>query len=400
MVSGLVPRQSAQLVQASVVQDLLGRIRPVWQSKGLIQRVRRILPVDPSSACQRIFNAAIHDLRDKILIAGLDIARDAANDNKLPPIDRAEDVDRYPTSKILDLCFRMGLLTRADWRRMGRCYEIRRDLEHEDDEYEAEIADCVYIFQTCIEAVLERDPIELVRVVEVRDIIEAPTSAAPSAQLIEDFSHAPDIRQVEIFKFLVGSALDETLPDLVRMNSYNMLGHLAPHLRDSALVPIAQYVQAKIGRDTPTELQARVASAASVLSYLRRAQRTQLFETILIELEKVGTNWRANPRHGGVLRGIVELGGLAHIPPSTRQKFVKWLVVAYIGEPGGYGMGINRRVFYSNSAAPFVEDFIIESKELVRDELRALASDRDVKRRLSDEHVARRYQQLLDLVEE
>ncbi|MER5347841.1 hypothetical protein ABT030_47845 [Streptomyces mirabilis] len=42
---------------------------PPWP-KGLIERVRRLLPVDPSSACQRLLNAAVQDLREKVQIAG------------------------------------------------------------------------------------------------------------------------------------------------------------------------------------------------------------------------------------------------------------------------------------------------------------------------------------------
>ena len=74
MTNELLPSPSVQLVQASGVQNLLNQIRPQWQSKKLIERVRKLLDVDPSSACQRLLNAAIHDLREKIAIAGLDIA--------------------------------------------------------------------------------------------------------------------------------------------------------------------------------------------------------------------------------------------------------------------------------------------------------------------------------------
>jgi hypothetical protein len=48
----------------------------------------------------------------------------------------------------------MGLLTRPEWRRLTRAYDIRRDLEHEDSEYEAGVEDCIYVFKTSIEAVL------------------------------------------------------------------------------------------------------------------------------------------------------------------------------------------------------------------------------------------------------
>ncbi len=62
----LVPTTtSAKMVIASGVDKLLAQIRPEWQAKSLIRRVKNLLVVDPSSACQRLLNAAIHDLREK-----------------------------------------------------------------------------------------------------------------------------------------------------------------------------------------------------------------------------------------------------------------------------------------------------------------------------------------------
>jgi hypothetical protein len=122
---------------APIVAGLMARVRPEWQAKSLIERVHRLLPTDPSSACQRLLNAAVHDLREKVVVAGLDIAEQAGRQPKLPPVTKAEDVENYPTDKLLDLAFHMGILTHPEWRRMKRCYEIRRDLEHEDDQYEA-----------------------------------------------------------------------------------------------------------------------------------------------------------------------------------------------------------------------------------------------------------------------
>ena len=59
-----------EMAIASDVQGLMLQIRPEWQSKNLVQRVTKLLPVDPSSACRRLFNAAIHDIKKKILVAG------------------------------------------------------------------------------------------------------------------------------------------------------------------------------------------------------------------------------------------------------------------------------------------------------------------------------------------
>lgn len=132
-------------ISKSGIQTLLDGIRPVWIGRNLIERVVRLLPIDPSSACQRLFNAATHDLKEKILIMGVDLANEIATNYKLPPIKREEDILEYNVSKTINLAYRIGILTRPEWRRIHRCYEIRRDLEHEDDEYEAVLEDCFYI---------------------------------------------------------------------------------------------------------------------------------------------------------------------------------------------------------------------------------------------------------------
>jgi len=174
----LVPMPAVEMVRDANVPALLGKIRPQWQAKSLIGRVHRLLEVDPSSAGQRLFNASIHDLKEKVVIAGIDMAGEAARQNKLPPVTDAEDIENYPTAKLIDLAYRMGLLSRPEWRRVSRCYEIRRDLEHEDDEYEAGVEDCVYIFSTCVEVILSRDPIQLIKVTDFKEIIEQSTSIA------------------------------------------------------------------------------------------------------------------------------------------------------------------------------------------------------------------------------
>ncbi len=106
--------RAVEVAVASDMPALMTQIRPQWQAKGLIERVRRLLPVDPSSACQRLLNAAIADLREKIKIAGIDIAKEAAVANRLPPVSSPDDVDNYSTAKLLDLAYRMGLLTRPE----------------------------------------------------------------------------------------------------------------------------------------------------------------------------------------------------------------------------------------------------------------------------------------------
>lgn len=401
MADELIPTPNAELVQASEVPALLTQIRPAWRAKNLINRVHTLLRVDPSSACQRLFNAAIHDLREKVTIVGVDLASDAAKQGSLLPISKPIDIENYPTAKLIDLAYGIGLLSRPEWRRLHRCYEIRRDLEHEDNEYEAGVEDCVYIFKTCIEAVLSRDPIHVLRVKEVRDIVEKSTAAAPSDELLEDYKMAPQPRQEEILKFLMSVALDKQQSDIVQQNSHAMILALEPLSADAVKLNIAGYLQAKIGRAGIDKRTARVAHALGVFPYLRQSQRADFFNQQLALMEQVGHHWTAFNQHGELLRGFKEYGAFAHAPPEQRKKILRWLVHLYIGEPGGRtSYGNVRNVFYSNSGAPIAAEIISEHAETIRGDLLSLKIDQDMSRKLGNTHLARRFENLVDLVSE
>lgn len=395
MTNELVRIQSTDFVRQAEPQGLLPQIRPAWQAKDLISRVKRLIPVDPSSACQRLFNAAIHDLREKVVIAGVDIAREAAKLHGLPPVERDEDVENYPVAKLIDLAYRMGLLSRPEWRRVARCYEIRRDLEHEDDEYEAGIEDCVYIFKTCIEVILSRDPIHLLRVSDVKQMIEQPAPVFPSESLITDYASAPQPRQEEILKFLVSMALDAQQSDIVQQNAYNGLLALEAATQNPVKLRLAAHLQSKIGR---LDLRmARVARAAGAFPFLRQSDIADFFEAQYREMQRVGAEWRAFNQHGDLLRSFREGGGLRECPATQRRKIMRYLILTYLGEPGGRtNYGNIRNVFYSNTAAPLIEELIRDAAAIVIADLKELREEDAIDRACRNPHIARRFEELLD----
>lgn len=397
---GSVPSKPKSMLPVTVEQEHLLRIRPSWQGRNLIERVRLLLPVDPSSACQRLFNAAIHDLREKVVVAGLDIAQDAAKQHRLPPITSQEDVEEYRTSRLIELAFRMGLLTYAERRKLQRCYEIRRDLEHEDDTYQAGIEDCVYMFMTCVDVVLARDPVHPVRVQEVKNLIEQPSAAVPSQELLADFQQAPEPRQVEILGFLVATALDEGQSDRVRGNAFSFLSPLASLALNSALLTIANSIQSKLTGKGVTLLRMRVAHAVGALPYQKQAHLRTYFSTVLKRLEETGHHWREFEKHGLLLQELKDVGGLKHCPQPIRQEILRWLVKAYIGEEGGVTrFGNVRYVFYSDTAAPYVVELIRDAARIVRDDLRELAHQDDIRELCHNQYLERRLDSLLDIVD-
>lgn len=389
------------LAEQSGVQQLLDRVRPHWKAKQLIQRVERLITVDPSSACQRIFNAAIHDLKEKIVLAGLDIAKEAAEANKYPEVSKAEHVDNLDVKRTINLAFYMGLLTRPEWRRLSRVYDIRRDLEHEDDEYEATLEDCVYVFKTCVEVVLAKDPVQLLKLTDVKGLIEQPDAAILGHTTLDDYAAAPTARQIEIYRFLISYSLDDAQPDIVRQNAFNALGVLHAHCNQEVILTCASEFVARIGRRGPRVGEARVAYQAGILPYLKKSQLIEMYSSIGKMLEKHSHTFRDNASHGTLLRRVGEVGGIRYCPSETLEPILRWLVLCYIGEPGGYGRGRGRHVFFSNSGAPLSLELIKNSGMNISEHLNRLRDhDPDIRRLLGDEYVARRFEGILDIFNE
>lgn len=398
----LVPSANQEIIEASGVYNLLSQIRPHWQSKNLIQRVIKILAVDPSSACQRLFNASVHDLREKILFAGLDIAAEAAEQHKLPPVTNTESIENYSTLRLIDLSYRMGLLSRPEYRRILRTYDIRKDLEHEDDEYEAGVEDCVYIFRTCIDVVLSKDPIELIKLTDIKSIVESVEATTLNESLLEEFIHAPEPRQLEIYRFLISSALKIELPDVVRQNCYMALYALKSRVQNPVLITCAREFVQRIGKRGPTLVEARVAYGAGIFPYLKQAQLKDFFDTYFNEMIKVGYSWGAHNSHGELLRNFEEIGGLEFCSDDLLEQYIEWLVMCYIGSSGGRtSYGNIRNVFYSNVGAPIALNILKNSVKSISAIVTNLETkSKPVKYAITDEHVARRYNSILDEIKE
>lgn len=397
----LVRNLQGDIVRASGAEELLGQIRTEWRARSLIDRVRRILPVDPSSACQRLLNAAIHDLKSKIVRAGIDVAKEAAARFKLPPIVTPEDItENYSTWNIINLAYRIGLLSRSEWRRLSRAYDIRRDLEHEDADYEANVEDILYVFKVSIEAVLSKEPIELLRVADVKALIDAAQTVTPTAQFLTDYEAAPEPRQLEILRYLVEVALDSHNADIVRANAVEMLRAFEPCVKQQVKIDLAQEMQKQIDKKNRLDLVvAKLAVAAGILPYIRRRQVAALFSWMADRLEESGHGWRNFNLHGKLLDDFEDVGALIACPEDVRRRVVSWMTLCYLGEPGGYGWyGRNREVFYSNAAAPRIVRMFRAAGAAIADDLAAALDEGRARAAVRYAPISRRAEQLRDCV--
>lgn len=391
-----------ELIQSSGVTRYLQNIRPSWQSKNLIQRTIKILPIDPSSACQRIFNASIHDLREKVVVAGLDIAAATASTYRLPPIQSDEDIlERYDTTKLINLAYRMGLLTRAEFRKISRVYDIRKDLEHEDDEYEAGVEDVVYVFKTCIDTILANDPVHIVKITDIKKIIETPKAASLDNSILEDYKSAPTPRQLEIYQMLISNSLSDTQADIIRFNSFNALGVLCNITHTQVILDAAKHFNdVRLDRRAPLQKEMRVAYNAGLLPYLRTAYKKNFFETFYERLDSISHHWSSHNKHGEILRDLIEVGGTEFIPQEIKIIILEWMIKCYIGSPGGYGIyGSNRKVFYSNSGAPLIKEILNSDESLTKSDIdNVVNSSNEIQNSIKNADINKRLQELLELL--
>lgn len=378
--------------------SLLAHIRPECKTTRIIERVTKLLEVDPSSACQRIFNASIHDLRKKILHAGIDIAKDTAKRFSLPTVDNIETLEnQYSVSNVIELSYKMGILSRPEWRRLKRSYDIRKDLEHEDDEYEATPEDCFYIFKTSIEVILSRDPICLLKTSDVSSLISAPQQINISDELLNDYGHSPTPRQKEIIKMLIGIARNPEKTDIMRQNAMELLRNFNERTNPNVKIEIAEEEQQNPKREKLTLSDAKMMYAAGILPYLKQRRIHEFFMGIYENFEKVGYSWRSYREHLNLFENFEDIGALKYCTNSLREKFIRWFVRCYIGEPGGYGMGTNRPVFYSNTAAPKVLEILGQDKEINVPILMKIMAEKEIKDLSKNEHLSKRIERLKNI---
>jgi len=333
------------------------------------------------------------------VLAGLDIAQEAAKQQKFPEVSKPEQVESLDVRRTIDLAYYMGLLSRPEWRRLLRVYDIRRDLEHEDDEYEATVEDCVYIFKTCVDVVLSRDGVQLLKLTDVKALVETPVPATVTQGTLDDYAAAPVPRQTEILRFLISTALDPKHPDIIRQNSYNVLGSIRPLTSNQVVIACAEDFIERVGRTAPDMLHSRVAHQAGILPYLKKSQLREFFTQFTARLRQTGYSFRQHQTHRELLSNLQEVGGIAHCPDDCLRDLIEWLVLCYIGEPGGYGYwGSNRKVFYSDAGAPLSRQIIEESGKDLTSLLEDFRGSSElIKSAISNEHVGRRFESLLDL---
>jgi hypothetical protein len=102
--------------------------------------------------------------------------------------------------------------------------------------------------------------------------------------------------------------------------------------------------------------------------------------------------------HGKLFDDFEDVGRLRYCPDASLEGCLLWMALCYLGGPGGYGMGINRPVFYSDTAAPRIEGVLRHGGQRLLRAFEAACKDRRIHAALQNNHIARRYDRLLEIL--
>jgi hypothetical protein len=110
-------------------------------------------------------------------------------------------------------------------------------------------------------------------------------------------------------------------------------------------IEMAEMLQQRISKKPLELVTVKVTYAAGILPYLKQKQVAEFFAGFIARFESVGHYWTRHDKHGKLFDDFEDVGALRHCPDTYLPQFLLWMTLCYLGEPGGYGMGINRPVF-------------------------------------------------------
>jgi hypothetical protein len=91
-------------------------------------------------------------------------------------------------------------------------------------------------------------------------------------------------------------------------------------------------------------------------------------------------------------------GGFAICPNAAERGILRWMIEAYLGEPGRSGtFGRNRAVFFSDIAAPRIERILAVAPPNIKDSITHIANEPGIKKLILITEQQQRLDHLLNL---
>lgn len=251
-----------------------------------------------------------------------------------------------------------------------------------------------FIFKTTIDVVLSKDPIELLKVTDAKDLIESSTNISVTEEFLTDYKSAPKGRQREITELLISYASDDTKPDIVRENSVELMRHIKPLTEKTVTIEMASILENKLDRAGINLKTAKIGNACGAMGYFKKVRLLDFYGNLKTEVKAIGTDWNTQKTFCTKLEDI---GGLKYCPIEHYEDLLKYLVIFYIGERSYGRYSASRPVFFSNGAAPIITRLIENDANKANPILESFRKKKPIKNDIENKYLLRRFEDLIDL---
>lgn len=161
---------------------------------------------------------------------------------------------------------------------------------------------------------------------------------------------------------------------------------------------IAKSLEKPLGTGGIDLITAKVGHAIGATGYFKKTKINDYYKSILKSFKKAQPDWSSQ---GKVVLKFHDIGHFIYCPKSLINNFLYYLVLWYIGEPGGYGYwGSNRAVFYSNDAAPIIKRIVKNSNIPLYEMIENFRDNQKFSEKISNKHIFQRFEMLLDYASE
>lgn len=390
-------KQELSLDVANRLQHKLLKLREPWRSSRLIERVERLVLVDHSCACQKLFNTAIWDIKDKLGDWGEDFVYKIAHSPRNTNRGIENTIEGLSTTELLNLSYKSKLLKFEQWEMMTECYQIRCKLEHEDKRFEVNSLETEKFFNVCINEVLNVEKIEIETIDQFEYLYDTSRIAVPSKVLIDSFAEWSKSKRERTIMFLLDLATDSSISVSVRHNSRTSLMFLRTHLTDDLKKAIAnRYSDPNIQHIDSDLLE--TLRCIDVLRLIDRSSNSKFFESVYVAMNEVGEEWYKGIKQVEVLQSFTELGSLDECPNRHKVNIFNWLALTFIGQDSGNTAYVSdRNVYFDKDASSFIQRLIREAHFISDRMINDLLLDEIISVRIENSFIAARFERFIEL---
>lgn len=342
-----------QQEQVKLLQQELTNVRDEVSDNKYIQEARVVLAAGGlRSAIGAYWNAVIDDLRKKIVHRSLDLFN---KEVKLKiEIKSYEDFQNHVTDfDLIEGAYRIGVISWEGYKLLNQARETRNIFDGHPDSSNPTIVKVFNMFADCNRYVLSQDyPLTVIDVNNYILTMDSDAFNKNEVAVEQAFTDLPLIYKTEmanrLFSLYIGDSASTRLKSNIEF-SY-------PILWDVISKEIRQQIGKRFDRLLIEGNMDLIENAKNLLTivdglrYVSSASRRILFEPVIKNLEDNLNNWSLE---GKYVQQLQRLG--SNIPAVLLKRFVSAITLTYVGFKGGSGFS-DRTAFYSNSAAPKIED--------------------------------------------